>query len=385
MARWKSWLDRALAPADAMLVRRSAHEARVARLSALEGELGDPTRAAPTTIAAEFDADLQLIAIGHALGRILQARLARPEIRFALVGHDPALARKAYHLLDFGLRPSGFFEGPSDFMFGSQDLDDLSADTAELLIVSDDDPAREASLLARIALREETRAGLWRVVRLRRLVDAHRSVLRSLVAGRFSTCLTPTKLAGLACAIALSPGVGVAVEAGVFMGGGTVYLARLQRALGIERPIFAFDTFSGIPAPGEQDGDTPFTEGLFAQGTLSAVQANYRTHAVADDIELVAGLVQETLAARLPPASQIAFALLDLDQYAGTRAGLDTVVPRLHPRGIIAVDDADGPGPDAAIEETLAAHPELMRCRASTGFDLLLRRDVIGVLSEMPA
>jgi len=51
------------------------------------------------------------------------------------------------------------------------------------------------------------------------------------------------------------------------------------------------------------------------------------------------------------------------------------VVPRLHPRGIIAVDDADGRGPSAAIDETLAAHPALIRCRVSTGFDLLLRRE----------
>jgi predicted O-methyltransferase YrrM len=206
--------------------------------------------------------------------------------------------------------------------------------------------------------------------------------MRSLVAGSFSTCLTPTKLAGLACAIALSPDSGVAVEAGVFMGGSTIYLARLQRALGIERRIFAFDTFAGIPAPGEKDGDTPFTQGLFAQGTLETVHANYLAHGVADDIHTVPGLVQDTLASRLPASSAIAFALLDLDQYAGTRAGLDAVVPRLHPRGIVVVDDADGQGPAAAIEETLAAHPELMRCRVSTGFDLLLRRHEIGILSE---
>lgn len=378
------WANRFLAKMDLEVVRPSASDQQEARLALRAPELAESQSPSPGkgAVAETFNYDLNLILIGNALAKILKAHASKPEIHWALVGNDPDLAAKAYHLLDFGLRPIGFYEGASDFMFEDQGLDALSGDGVDLLVVSDVDPAREAQLLERIEERAETRNGSWKIIRLRRIVDSHCQVMNQLVPSHFSTCLTPTKIAALTCAVALAPRSGVAVEAGVFLGGSTIYIAKLQRALGIKRRIFAFDTFAGIPAPTERDGNTPFAEGLFSQGTIETVHANYQAHGVRDDIQTAAGLVQDTLVASLSPSMDIGFALLDLDQYAGTRAGLDAVIPRLHPRGIIAVDDADGEGPSAAINESLEAHPEFMRCNVSTGFDLVLRRDAIGILSE---
>ena len=85
------------------------------------------------SIAASFDYDLNLILIGTALAKILKAHTDQPEIHWALVGNDPDLASKAYHLLDYDLRPIGFYEGASDFMFEAQGLDALSGDSVDLL------------------------------------------------------------------------------------------------------------------------------------------------------------------------------------------------------------------------------------------------------------
>ena len=333
-------------------------------------------------VAAAFDSDLHLLLLASALTRILQGYLGAKQIHFALVGDDPGLTARLYHFLDFGLRPVGIFCGGSDMVFAAQGLDELPSEGVDLVVLSDRDPIREEALLAQLRARANAGSVGWRVVRLARLLDAHRDAMDVLRPEAFSTCLSPTKLAALTCAAGLSAAQGVSVEAGVFLGGSTIYVSKLQQQLGLERRQYAFDTFEGIPAPTEPDGDTPFVAGLFSQGTLETVRRNYAAHAI-DDIELVKGLVQETLPEAIPKDQQVAFALIDLDQYAGTRAALDVVVPKLHRRGIIAVDDADGAGVDAAIRETLALHPELIRCNVSTGFDLLLHRDQPGVLSEV--
>ena len=335
-----------------------------------------------SAVAAAFDADLHLMLLASALTRLLQGYLAAPVVRFALVGDDPGLTARLYHFLDYGLRPVGIYCGGSDMVFDARGLDEIPSEELDLVVLSDRDPAREAQLLAELRTLADAKSVSWRVVRLNRLLDAHRRTMDSLRPEAFSTCLSPTKLAALTCAAGLSTGHGVSIEAGVFLGGGTIYVSKLQRHLGLERRLYGFDTFAGIPAPTEKDGDTPFVEGLFSQGTIETVQHNYAAHGI-EDIVLVKGLVQETFPGAIREDDHVGFALIDLDQYAGTRAALDVVVPKLHRHGIIAVDDADGAGVDAAIEETLARHPELIRCNVSTGFDLLLHRDEPGVLSEV--
>lgn len=335
-----------------------------------------------SAVAAAFDADLHLMLLASALTRILQACRGATEIRFALVGDSPSLTARLYHFLDYGLRPVGIYCGGSDMVFDARGLDEIPTEGLDLIVLSDRDPGREAQLLAELRTLAEAKPVSWRVVRLDRLLDAHRRTMESLRPEAFSTCLSPTKLAALTCAAGLSTGEGVAIEAGVFLGGGTIYVAKLQQHLGLVRRQYGFDTFEGIPAPTEKDGDTPFVEGLFSQGTIETVRSNYAAHGL-DDITLVKGLVQETFPGAIPEDEQVGFALIDLDQYAGTRAALDVVVPKLHRLGIVAVDDADGAGVDAAIKETLARHPELIRCNVSTGFDLLLYRDEPGVLSEV--
>ena len=73
---------------------------------------------------------------------------------------------------------------------------------------------------------------------------------------------------------------------------------------------------------------------------------------------LIKGTVPEILD-RLPPGP-FAFASVDMDQYASTRAALEWVWPRMVPGGIVHVDD-HFPGRDwlasRAINEFAAVHP----------------------------
>ena len=337
---------------------------------------------ARSSVAASFDDDLNLMLIASALARALRAYLNKETIYFAQVGNDPELQPRLYHFLDAGLQPVGIYGGGSDMIFDASDLDQLSAQEVDLVVLSDSDPDRESKLLEWLRERAGSGGEAYRVVRLRALLEAHRGVMGELLPDVYSTCLTPSKLSALACAVALSDESGLAIEAGVYTGGGSIYISKLQNKLGLFRPILAFDTFEGIPAPTEKDGQTPFVEGLFSEATLETVSHNCGMHDVAD-VELVKGLVQDTIPATVPEGAEIAFALVDLDQYAGTRAALDVIVPRLARLGVIVVDDADQDGVDAAIRETLEQHPELQRCAISRGFDFLLRRDEPGALSEM--
>jgi predicted O-methyltransferase YrrM len=82
---------------------------------------------------------------------------------------------------------------------------------------------------------------------------------------------------------------------------------------------------------------------------------------VDNDITIVKGLCQETLPNILSQNPKLKFALLDTDQYAGTKGGLDCIVPTISTDAIIVVDDTTVHGVNNAIEETLREFPGLAR------------------------
>lgn len=108
---------------------------------------------------------------------------------------------------------------------------------------------------------------------LSQIVASHRHTLQSVDRAHFLTCLDARKLSIVAILNALAPNGGF-LECGVYLGGGTIYVARQCHELGKGRRIFALDTFEGMPAPVEQDGDTLFHEGLFSDNHFDRVQAN---------------------------------------------------------------------------------------------------------------
>ena len=179
------------------------------------------------------------------------------------------------------------------------------------------------------------------------------------------------------------------VEAGVFRGGTSCMLARAELfALGAQRAaaaaqrhedrrLWLFDTFDGLPPPGERDetllheaysaveamrrGNTSglsadqlsglefrLRKGYIDRSTLkwnhgseAAVRHNLdRTGYPPALVQLVRGKVEDTLRDRAVSLPQrIALLRLDTDFYSSTRAELAELWPRLVPGGVLVVDD----------------------------------------------
>ena len=159
------------------------------------------------------------------------------------------------------------------------------------------------------------------------------------------------------------------------MGGTTIQMALLQRALGLKRRIYALDTFEGMPEPTASDygGGMVYTAGMFADNRQGLVQSYYRKAGVEADIEIVPGLCQDTLPGIIAKTPHVAFAFLDTDQYAGTNGGLDMIGPVLRCGDVIVVDDTSVHGVDTAIREALARDAGLVRAPVLMNFDLVFR------------
>jgi O-methyltransferase len=168
------------------------------------------------------------------------------------------------------------------------------------------------------------------------------------------------------------------VECGVWRGGSSMMAAlTLMSAGGGDRRLWLYDTFEGMPEPGQHDVGP---DGRNAHGEwernrqdgyndwcyspLEEVRANILSAGIAADaFELVQGRVEDTIPARAP--ERIALLRLDTDWYESTRHELAHLFPRLSPRGTLLVDDyGHWEGVRAAVDEY----------RREQGISLLLNR-----------
>jgi hypothetical protein len=322
-----------------------------------------------------FCSDLNLLLMADALSKVLAALMGRDSFRTAYIGYDPRIFKVVEALQDYGFQTHYFAGKDGDVFHPALPLSEFNAANFDLAVVSDVDEAREDALAAET---QRCLAGSrsCRLVGLRRLASAHVLALQHLQRDHFNSCLNPRKLSLIAAAMYLTPPEGAVVECGVYMGGTTIYMGLLQKFLGLSRPIYALDTFEGMPEPTAKDRgaeETVYRAGMFSDTRLSTVSWMCRVHGLDSAIRLVPGLVQETLPRVLAECPRVAFAFLDTDQYAGTKAGLDHVLPAASPDALIIVDDTTVLGVDTAIAETVRTHDRLQRRHISGNFDLLFR------------
>jgi O-methyltransferase len=147
---------------------------------------------------------------------------------------------------------------------------------------------------------------------------------------------------------------GIVAECGVFRGGSAALLAA---ATSPARQVFLFDSFQGLPVPGEKDGQqarSHYREG-WCQGTTADVRAVCRRLGVADSrVHMVEGWFQDTL----PAFQDVPVALLhiDADWYESVRLCLETFYDRMTPGGFVVFDDyGRWEGCTLAVDEFLAA------------------------------
>lgn len=137
---------------------------------------------------------------------------------------------------------------------------------------------------------------------------------------------------------------------------------RLVSRVPVDRHIWAFDTFAGLPATDEPlDHHPAFTPG-FQQGGLDAFHARCaEAGMLRSAYTAIPGLFEDTLAAdatELP--HDIALAYVDCNLYSSTVTVLDFLAPRLKHGMIVAFDDyfcytADRiSGEQMALQEFLA-------------------------------
>ena len=155
------------------------------------------------------------------------------------------------------------------------------------------------------------------------------------------------------------------IEFGVFAGESAVPIARAAQTAG--KVYHGVDGFRGMGKPGprdyDKDGGCWYPAGKFSGRTVSEIEKRLRGHGVKRQSFCIwCGMVPDVLATIA--IDKIAFAYVDLDHYAPTKAALDWVLARLSPGGIMLCDDwtpsceqcASG-----AINEFIEQHPNMPR------------------------
>jgi O-methyltransferase len=164
---------------------------------------------------------------------------------------------------------------------------------------------------------------------------------------------------------------GAIVECGVWRGGSMFAAARTLLDLGDSaRELYLYDTFSGMPAPTEQDKRhsdgasaadlllDPAEDMTRAEAALDIVKATMsRSGYPAPRVHFVQGKVEDTIPGVAPES--IALLRLDTDWYSSTLHELEHLYSRLIPGGVLIIDDYGWwEGARRAVDEFFARHEQ---------------------------
>jgi predicted O-methyltransferase YrrM len=140
--------------------------------------------------------------------------------------------------------------------------------------------------------------------------------------------LQPTEACQLMLALsAVSKVPGDVAEVGAFRG----VSAKLLACVAPQRTLHLFDTFEGLPEPGEKDSK------LFYRGQYRASEAKLREYLAGCNVRIYKGLFPATAS---PVMNQsFAFVHLDADLYQSIKDSLEFFYPRMEKGGIILAHD----------------------------------------------
>jgi O-methyltransferase len=143
------------------------------------------------------------------------------------------------------------------------------------------------------------------------------------------------------------------VECGVWRGGSMAAVARTLVALKrFDRRLYLFDTFEGMPPPGERDVnfEGEIAEDLYRKRNGRGEGSDWCRASEEDvarvlaecgydesKIHMVKGKVEETIPSEAP--ERIAILRLDTDWYESTLHELEHLFPRLARGGVVIIDD----------------------------------------------
>jgi O-methyltransferase len=135
---------------------------------------------------------------------------------------------------------------------------------------------------------------------------------------------------------------GDVIEAGVGLGGTSIFIALLIKQLGLSKRVVSVDTFTGLPAPNQRKDNPYFISGEYApaadQDALQKFWLESAAAGVVDAIEPVTGLFADVLPS-VAADSAFCFAHIDADLYDSVYVALDCLYDSVVPGGLIVVDD----------------------------------------------
>lgn len=147
---------------------------------------------------------------------------------------------------------------------------------------------------------------------------------------------------------------GAIVECGVFRGGAAALMAH---EAGGRRDLLLFDSFEGLPPPGDKDGG--MAAGRYHAGWCASTEADVRAicarmGVLSDRVRLIKGWFDQTFPVTAVPP--IAMLHVDADWYDSVRLCLETHFDRVVPGGFLVLDDyGRWEGCTRAADEFLAA------------------------------
>ena len=175
---------------------------------------------------------------------------------------------------------------------------------------------------------------------LRYLPDSLRSRLIIRLVQPF-TLVSPTRLLSLfelAQRIEKEGIPGDVVECGVYNGGSAAVLAHATAASKVERTVWLFDSFQGMPRPTSEDGEDASAYAGGIVGDTEKVRAVFKRVGVdMERIRIVKGWYQETFSSAR--VEEIALLNLDADWYESVKLCLEKFYDYVVKGGFINIDD----------------------------------------------
>jgi O-methyltransferase len=130
---------------------------------------------------------------------------------------------------------------------------------------------------------------------------------------------------------------GTIVECGVYNGGSAAVMAYASFGA---RDLYLFDSFQGLPPPGEMDGveaRSRFHDG-WCLGDLSKVKELFAELGIPGSrVHIIKGWFQETLPSIT--VNQVALLHIDVDWYDSVRLSLHKFYDSVQPSGFVVLDD----------------------------------------------
>jgi hypothetical protein len=154
------------------------------------------------------------------------------------------------------------------------------------------------------------------------------------------------------------------VEAGVYKGGIIMAMALKCKQLGLDRNIYAYDTFSGMTQPTAADVNLHNIRALdlmnesMCSSSLEETRSNMEKTGYSN-VTFCMGDIVSTNLETIP--KQIALLRLDTDWYESTKFELDHFEPNVVQGGYVIIDDyGHWKGSRRAVDEFLEVHPQTL-------------------------